>query len=75
MNQQEQSPRHTSASAERMRRYRQRRRDRLRCYLVELREDEITALVHKGLVTPGYESDPSAVLAGLYRFLDETLGA
>jgi hypothetical protein len=33
-----------------MRRYRQRRRDDLRCLTVQLRETEIEALIHKGLL-------------------------
>jgi hypothetical protein len=35
-------------AAERMRRHRQRRRDGLRCLVVELRETEIDVLVQKG---------------------------
>src|SRR5262249_19646 len=39
-----------SAAAERMRRHRQRRRDGLRCFMIELRETEIDALIRKGLL-------------------------
>jgi len=39
-----------SPAAERMRRHRQRRRDRLRCVTVELRETEIEALIYRGLL-------------------------
>jgi hypothetical protein len=38
-----------TAAAERMRRYRQRRRDGLRCLIIELRETEIDDLIRKGL--------------------------
>jgi hypothetical protein len=38
-----------SGAAKRMRRYRQRRREGLRCLTVQLRETEIEALIHKGL--------------------------
>jgi hypothetical protein len=39
-------------AAERMRRHRQRRRDGLRCLIIELRETEIAALIRKGLLKP-----------------------
>jgi hypothetical protein len=39
-----------SPAAERMRRHRQRRRDGLRCLVIELRETEIDVLVQKGLL-------------------------
>jgi hypothetical protein len=41
-----------SAAAERMRRHRDRRRKRLRCVTIELRESEIVALVRRGLLHP-----------------------
>ena len=41
-----------SAAAERMRRHRQRRRDGLRCFMIELRETEIDALIRQGLDWP-----------------------
>ena len=41
------APATRSAAAERMRRYRERRRDGLRCLMVELRETEINALIGK----------------------------
>ena len=39
-----------SAVAERMRRHRQRRRHGLRCFMIELRETEIDALIRNGLL-------------------------
>jgi hypothetical protein len=36
----------SAAAAERMRRHRQRRRDGLRCLVIELRETEIDVLLH-----------------------------
>jgi hypothetical protein len=39
-----------SPAAARMRRHRKRRRDGLRCLTVQLRETEIEALIHKGLL-------------------------
>jgi hypothetical protein len=39
-----------TGAAERMRRHRQRRRDGLRCLIIELRETEIDALIRNGLL-------------------------
>ena len=39
-------------AAERMRRCRQRRRDGLRCYRLELHDSEIEALVRRGVLRP-----------------------
>jgi hypothetical protein len=63
-----------SATAERMRRYRQRRRDGLRCFMTELRETEIDALVRKGLLAAENGHDYDSVQSALYAFLDRALG-
>ena len=63
-----------SATAERMRRHRQRRRDGLRCFMIELRETEIDALIRKGLLPPGNRHDYDSVQSALYAFLDRALG-
>jgi hypothetical protein len=63
-----------SAAAERMRRYRQRRRDGLRCFMIELRETEIDALVRKGLLAAENGHDYDSVQSALYAFLDRALG-
>jgi len=68
------APATRSAAAERMRRHRERRREGLRCLTIELRETEIDALVHKGLLKPETRNDPSAVSEAFYAFLDRTLG-
>ena len=62
-----------SAAAERMRRHRQRRRDGLRCLVVELRETEIDVLIRKGLLKRGTRNDTSAIIDALYAHLDTTL--
>ena len=62
-----------TAAAERMRRHRQRRRDGLRCLGIELRETEIDALIHKGLLKPETRNDTSAIIQALYAHLDNTL--
>jgi hypothetical protein len=67
--------RHTSPAAERMRLHRERRRQGLRCLIVELREAEIEALVGMGLLKNQTRDDPEAVSEALYEHLDRTLGA
>jgi hypothetical protein len=60
-------------AAERMRRHRQRRRDGMRCFTVELRATEIETLVHKGLLKWETRNDRNAIIEALYAFLDDTL--
>jgi hypothetical protein len=64
-----------SAAAERMRLHRERRRQGLRCLMVELRETEIDVLIQKGLLDGEMRNDPDAVSDALYAHLDQTLGA
>jgi len=63
-----------TAAAERMRRHRQRRRDGLRCFMIELRETEIDALIGKGLLAAKNRDDYDSVQSALYAFLDRALG-
>ena len=62
-----------SPAAERMRRHRERRRDGMRCLLVELTDTEIDALVRKGLLKPETCHDQNAIADALYNFLERTL--
>ena len=62
-------------AAERMRLHRERRRQGLRCLIVELRETEIDAFVEMGLLKNETRDDPEAVSEALYEHLDRTLGA
>ena len=62
-----------TAAAERMRRHRQRRRDGLRCFMIELRETEIDALIRNGLLPPENRHDYDSVQSALYAFLDRAL--
>ena len=62
-------------AAERMSRHRQRRRDGLRCLMIELRETEIDALVGMGLLRTEMRNDASAIIDALYTFLDNRLGS
>ena len=64
-----------SAAAERMRRHRERRREGLRCLMIELRETEIDVLVAKGLLNSETRHDPRVVRQALYAHLDQTLGS
>jgi hypothetical protein len=62
-----------SPAAERMRRHRQRRRDGLRCLVIELRETEIDTLVQKKLLNADARNDTRAVRKALYQYFDSTL--
>jgi hypothetical protein len=62
-----------SGAAERMRRYRERRRSGLRCLNIELRETEIDTLIRKGLLNQETRNDPEAIRNALYSHLDTTL--
>jgi hypothetical protein len=62
-----------SLAAERMRRHRQRRRDGFRCFMIELRETEIEALISKGLLKEETRNDVNATIEALYSFLDRAL--
>ena len=64
-----------SPAAARMRLHRERRRQGLRCLMIELRETEIDVLVGRGLLNGETRHDPRAVCAALYTHLDETLGS
>jgi hypothetical protein len=62
-----------SPAAERMRRYRQRQRDKFRCLTVELHETEIEALIQKGLLAREMRNDTLAIIEALYAYFDRTL--
>ena len=63
-----------SAAAERMRRYRERRRDGLRCLTIELRETEIEALARNVFLKTDARNDLRLIELALYEFLERTLG-
>ena len=63
----------TSLAAERMRRHRQRRRNGLRCFTVELRATEIETLICKGLLNWEARNDRNAIIKALYAYFDRTL--
>ncbi len=64
-----------SPAAERMRRYRDRRRQGLRCLMIEMPEAGIDALVGLGLLKTEMRNDASAIVAALYTFIHGTLGS
>ena len=68
------APATRSAAAERMRAHRQRRRDGLRCLMIELREQEIDALARNGFLKVDKRNDPYLIEMALYEFLERTLG-
>jgi hypothetical protein len=63
-----------SPAAERMRKHRQRKKARLRCLTIELREREVDALIKKGLLKPEACNVTYDVQMALYAFLEGTLG-
>jgi len=64
------SERRITAGARRMRAYRQRRREGLRCVPLELRDAEIDRLIDLGHLEEAGRHDRNQVLLALYRFLD-----
>ena len=46
----------------------------MRCYTLELRNEEIAALVRRGLLSPDEGTNRAAVIKAMYAFLDRTLG-
>jgi hypothetical protein len=64
-----------STAAERMRRYRQRRRDGVRFLGLELLETEIDALIARKLLKEEERDDRYALLMALYTLLGEALRA
>ena len=58
-----------------MRRSRSRRGKGLRCYMLELRDAEIIALVRRGLLASDEERNPAAVRKAMYAFFDLYLGS
>lgn len=59
-----------SPAAERMRRYRARRRRGLSCIKVQLRRSEVDALVASGLLEQTERQDRTALATALHRYLD-----
>jgi hypothetical protein len=58
-----------------MRRYRERRRNDLRCLMIELRETEIVGLIRRGLLKSEMRNDTDEIVAALYTLFERTIGA
>ena len=63
-----------SAAAERMRRFRKRRRSKLRCFTIQVFEKEVETLIRRGLLSEDARNDPYAVRDALHTHLGRTLG-
>ena len=66
-------PTNPTPAAERMRRHRERRREGMRCLLVELHETEIDVLVKRRLLKQETRHDQNAIADALYDHLERTL--
>ena len=62
-----------SPSAERMKIFRERQKDGLRCVTLEIRNEEIDVLIGRGLLNDVARNDKEAIKAALYKHLDTTL--
>jgi hypothetical protein len=60
----------STPAAERMRRYRERRRRGLSCIKVQLRRSEVDAPIACGLLHPDERQDRIALAAAVHRYLD-----
>jgi hypothetical protein len=60
-------------AAERMRLYRNRRRKKLRCVTIELRETEIDWLIRRGLLNSEMRNNLIAIRDALHELLERTL--
>jgi hypothetical protein len=62
------------AATKRMRRCRARRRAGFRCLTIELHDNEIDALVHRGLLRVDDREIPDAIVTALYDYLEGSIG-
>jgi hypothetical protein len=64
-----------SSAAERMRAHRERKKNGLRCLIIELRETEIDALIELKLLKAEMRDDREAIVDALYGWFDRELAA
>jgi fatty acid/phospholipid biosynthesis enzyme len=62
-----------SSAAERMRAHRRRKKSGMRCAVIELRENEIDALIQKGFLNADMRNDIEAIIDAIYAFFDREL--
>ena len=63
-------PINRSPAAERMRLHRERKKNGMRCLMIELRETEIDALIRKGFLKADTRNDTQAIIDALYSYFD-----
>jgi hypothetical protein len=56
-----------------MRLHRERRRQGLRCLMIELRETEVSELIERGFLRSEDQNEPEALRKALYRSLDRAV--
>jgi hypothetical protein len=62
-----------SPAAERMRLHRERKKNGMRCLMIELRETEIDALIRKGFLKADTRNDTSEIIDAIYAYFDREL--
>jgi hypothetical protein len=62
-----------SPAAERMRLHRERKKNGMRCVMIELRETEIDALIRKEFLKADARNDNQAINDALYAYFDREL--
>jgi len=62
-----------SPAAERMHLHRERKKNGMRCVMIELRNEEIDALIRKQLLKPEMRNDREAIAEALYGWFEREL--
>jgi hypothetical protein len=62
-----------SPASRRQQLYRDRRKRGLQCLTLEVRDEEVSELIRRGLLPPTEASDKSVIRRALYAHLDRTL--
>jgi hypothetical protein len=66
-------PTNRSPGAERMRTHRERKKNGMRCLMIEIRETEIGALIGKGFLKADARNDTRTIIDAPYAFFDHEL--
>ena len=66
-------PINRSPAADRMRLHRERKKNGMRCLMIELRETEIDVLIRKGFLTADTRNDTSEIIDAIYAYFDREL--
>ena len=59
-----------SPAAERMRLHRERKKNGMRCLMIELRETEIDALIRREFLKADARNDTQAIIDAIYSYFD-----